>query len=221
MSRGCPGAVGLAWPCVKLTPEGAASDPKKEEELKRLQDTIRRALRGKYHVAYERLSEADPKMSGHISIDEFVNGLILMLPTGTEAKKVRRLARTLDKDKKGLVDYRDFCDDFASKDSKAEKRAGKSDRRSKYSDSDDSLSPRRSRSKSKVGRTRAFADLLCAALCMPPRAPLSLKTPMRPGDEQGRGDDTASRFSWKPPQSGSSVTRGVGRSAARGTRGFR
>ena len=59
------------------------------------------------------------------SIDDFVARLVLMLPTGTEAKKVRRLARTRDKEKKGLIDYRDFCQDYASKDSKHEKRAGR------------------------------------------------------------------------------------------------
>jgi len=39
-----------------------------------------------------------------------------------------------------MIDYRDFCDDFASKDSKHEKRSGndkKSSARSKYSDSSD------------------------------------------------------------------------------------
>jgi len=36
-------------------------------------------------------------MDGTISIDEFVNRVVNMLPTGTEAKKVRRLARARDK----------------------------------------------------------------------------------------------------------------------------
>jgi hypothetical protein len=117
-------------------------DPQKEEDLKRFQDTIRRALRGKYHVAYERLSEADPKFTGKMSIDEFVSRLITMLPTGTEAKKLRRIARSFDKDKKGMIDYWDFCDEFASKDSKHEKKEKKGGSRSKYSDSDDDLSPR-------------------------------------------------------------------------------
>ena len=122
-------------------------DPKKEEELKRLEDTIKRALRGKHHVVHERLSEADPKLEGTISIDEFVSRIHLMLPTGTEAKKIRRLARARDKDKKGVIDYRDFCDDFCSKDSKHEKRAGrdKKSSRSKYSDSSDDGSPRKQR----------------------------------------------------------------------------
>lgn len=38
---------------------------------------------------------------------------------------MRRLARTRDKEKRGLIDYRDFCEDYASKDSKHEKRAGR------------------------------------------------------------------------------------------------
>lgn len=41
-------------------------DPKKEEEQKRLEDTIRRSLRGKYHLVYEKLSETDPKSAGTI-----------------------------------------------------------------------------------------------------------------------------------------------------------
>jgi hypothetical protein len=41
-------------------------DPKKEEDQKRLEDTIRRSLRGKYHVVYEKLSETDPKSAGTI-----------------------------------------------------------------------------------------------------------------------------------------------------------
>ena len=48
--------------------------------------------------------------------------------------------QTQIQDKKGMIDYRDFCDDFASKDSKHEKRSGndkKSSARSKYSDSSD------------------------------------------------------------------------------------
>jgi hypothetical protein len=108
------------------------------------EDVIRRALRGRHHVVYEKLSEADPKLNGRISIDEFVSRMVVMLPTGTEAKKVRRLARTRDKEKKGVIDYRDFCDDFISKDSKHEKKSnGGSKSRSKYSDSDEDALPRR------------------------------------------------------------------------------
>jgi len=135
-------------------------DPRKEEEQRRLEDAIKRALRGKHHVVYEKLSEADPKLEGTISIDDFVSRIHLMLPTGTEVKKIRRLARARDKEKKGVIDYRDFCDDFASKDSKHEKRAGRDKKksRSKYSDSSDDGSPRHRRSSHSRGRNSDSDD---------------------------------------------------------------